>query len=98
MRENIELVLADRGENLCSDIQRIEPGLCEFSRSGGKDTRWARGVQLRAWAVAYVPIARTIADAGANIAGTDHSDADSEGLTCIASPSDMLTTANLLVE
>jgi hypothetical protein len=49
------------------------------------------GRSLAVW-----PIAPTLGDAGANKPGTEYGHAKPSGSSSIASPSDMVTTANLL--
>jgi hypothetical protein len=98
MREHIEFVVPDGVENQCGDIRWIKPGVSKFSGLCSKDTRRARGVQRWGLTVPHASIACAIADARTNIAGTYYGYTYPERLTCIDSPSDMLTTANLLVE
>src|SRR5208282_6917741 len=76
MRKDVELVLADRGQDSLRDNGRVEPGLHKFSYH----TRRPRRVWWPGRPVALRPIACALADAGANPAGAEHAYADAERL------------------
>src|SRR3984893_14578558 len=80
MREYVEFVLADRGEDSRRNLRRVEPGLQQFGDLGDQRARRACGVERRRRTIALRPIAPTLADAGANVAGTEHAHADAKRL------------------
>src|SRR5215467_729703 len=80
MREYVEFVLADRREGTRSNLRGVEPGLRKRGESGRKRARGACAVRYLRWTVARRPIAPTLADAGANKRGAEHSDPNAKRL------------------
>src|SRR5262249_51431282 len=80
MRENVELVVADRSENASGYLGGVKPRLdapCEFGNQRG---RGACGIERLRLAVAAGTIAAALAYCGAHKVRTQHADADAARL------------------
>src|ERR1700687_3648453 len=80
MREHVEFVLMDRGENSRRDLRWVEPGLQAFGNLGEEQARRACGIWRLRRSVALRPVAATLADPGAHIARTEHGHANAKWL------------------